>query len=132
VKSLRLTRRAPVSVSLFDRAALTTAFTGHEAVINLTSAMPPMSRFLFARAFENNTRVRAEGSAAVVDAALASGIGRLIQESVSMLYPDCGAHWIDEDAPIDRYPLAQANIAAESNARRFRDAGRIGIVLRFG
>lgn len=36
----------PVSVSLFDRAALTAAFAGHEAVINLTSAMPPMSRQL--------------------------------------------------------------------------------------
>jgi uncharacterized protein YbjT (DUF2867 family) len=31
----------PVSVSLFDRAALTAAFAGHEAVINLTSGMPP-------------------------------------------------------------------------------------------
>ena len=57
---------APVSVSLFDRADLTIAFAGHEAVINLTSAMPSISRFLFARAFENNTRVRTDHGSRVL------------------------------------------------------------------
>lgn len=98
----------PAVLSMFDRSALTAAFAGQDAVANLTSAMPSMARFLFRRAFENNTRVRTEGSAAVVDAALAAGVGRLIQESVSMLYPDRGAQWINEDTPIDRYPMAEA------------------------
>jgi nucleoside-diphosphate-sugar epimerase len=60
------------------------------------------------------------------------GVSRLVQESVSMLYRDQGARWVDEDAPIDRYPMARGNLAAETNAHRFSQAGGTGIVLRFG
>jgi nucleoside-diphosphate-sugar epimerase len=121
-----------VSLSIFDRAALTAAFSGHEAVVNLATAIPPSNKFMDTRAWQENDRVRIEGSAAVVDAALAAGVGRVVQESVSMLYPDRGAQWIDEDVPPDSYPMAQGNLAAEANARRFSEAGRAGVVLRFG
>jgi nucleoside-diphosphate-sugar epimerase len=56
----------------------------------------------------------------------------LVHESVSMLYRDQGARWIDEDAPIDRYPMARGNLAAEANAHRFSQAGGTGVVVRFG
>ena len=133
-KAARLTAQGatPVAVSLFDRSALAAAFTGHDAVVNLASAIPPMTRFLSVKAWADNDRVRTEGSATVVDAALAAGVGRIVQESVSMLYRDQGACWIDEDAPIDRYPRARANIAAETNAHRFSAAGGTGVVVRFG
>jgi nucleoside-diphosphate-sugar epimerase len=121
-----------VLVSLFDRSALAAAFAGHDAVINLATAIPPMTRWLSAKAWRNNDRVRSEGSTAVVDAALAAGVGRVVQESVSMLYRDQGARWVDEDAPIDRYPMARGNLAAEANAHQFSQAGGMGIVLRFG
>lgn len=119
-------------MSIFDRSALTAALSGHDAVVNLTSAIPPMSRFMDTRAWSDNDRVRTEGSAAIVDAAIAAGVERVVQESVSMLYPDRGTEWIDEDVPTDSYPMARANLAAESNAKRFSDAGGTGIVLRFG
>jgi nucleoside-diphosphate-sugar epimerase len=121
-----------VSVSLFDRSALTAVFAGRDAVVNLASAIPPMTRWMSAKAWRNNDRVRSEGSAAVVDAARAAGVGRLVHESVSMLYRDQGARWIDEDAPIDRYPMARGNLAAEANAHRFSQAGGTGVVVRFG
>ena len=121
-----------VPVSLFDRSALTTVFGGHDAVVNLASAIPPMTRFMGSKAWSSNDRVRTEGSAAVVDAALAAGVGRVVQESVCMLYRDQGTNWVDEDAPIDRYPRARANLAAEANAHRFSAADGTGIVLRFG
>jgi putative NADH-flavin reductase len=38
-----------VSVSIFDRSALAAVFAGMDAVVNLTSAIPPMTRFLWAR-----------------------------------------------------------------------------------
>ena len=122
----------PVTVSIFDRAALTAAFARHDAVINLTSAIPPMTQFMRTAAWRDNDRVRTEGSAAIVDAAMAAGVTRVLQESVAMLYPDGGTAWIDEDVPTDRYPMAHANLAAEANAKRFSDTGGIGIVLRFG
>ena len=90
---------------------LSAAFAGHDAVANLATAIPPMSKFMSARAWAANQRVRTEGSAAVVDAALSAGVGRLVQESVCMLYADGGAAWIDEDAPTDRYPMAEGNHA---------------------
>lgn len=121
-----------VSLSIFDRPALTEAFAGHDAVANLTSAIPPMTQFMRVSAWRDNDRVRTEGSAAVVDAALAAGVGRVVQESVAMLYHDRGASWVDEDVPVDRYPLTRANLAAETNAQRFSAAGGTGIVLRFG
>jgi nucleoside-diphosphate-sugar epimerase len=122
----------PVSVSLFDRSALTAAFAGRDAVVNLATAIPPMTRFMSVKAHRDNDRVRTQGAAAVVDAALAAGVGRLVQESVSMLYRDQGACRIDEDAPIDRYPMARANLAAEASTQRFSQAGGTGVVLRFG
>jgi nucleoside-diphosphate-sugar epimerase len=133
-KAAMLTRQGAraVAVSIFDRPALTAAVAGHDAIANLTSAIPPMTRFMRAKAWQANDRVRTEGSAAVVDAALAAGVGRVVQESVSMLYRDQGADWIDEDQPIDRYPMARANIAAEASANRFTSAGGTGTVLRFG
>src|SRR5450755_1198628 len=122
----------PVMVSMFDRAALTVAFARHDAIVNLASALPPTNKFMSTRAWRENDRVRTEGSAAVVDASIAAGVGRLAQESVSMLYPDRGAEWIDEDVPTDCYPMARANLAAEANANRFVEAGGVGVVLRFG
>lgn len=122
----------PASVSLFDTSALTAAFAGHDAVINLTSAIPPMAQFMRAEAWRDNDRVRTGGSAAIVDAALASGVPRVVQESVSMLYPDRGSAWIDESVPTDVFPMARPNLAAEASANRFSDAGRTGVVLRFG
>ncbi|GAA3541216.1 NAD(P)-dependent oxidoreductase [Nonomuraea rosea] len=123
----------PVMVSLFDRAELTEALAGHDAVVNLATAIPPMSRFMSTRATRDNYRVRAEGSAALVDAALAAGVGRVVQESVCMLYRDQGARWIDEDAPVDRYPMTRGNFAAESGAHRFTESGGgAGVVLRLG
>jgi nucleoside-diphosphate-sugar epimerase len=55
-----------------------------------------------------------------------------VQESVSMIYPDCGDRWIDESTPPDRYPNAEGNLAAEAAAARFSDAGGTGVVLRLG
>jgi uncharacterized protein YbjT (DUF2867 family) len=85
----------PVMVSMFDRAALSQACRGHDAVVNLATSMPSMAAFVFRRAWRPTERVRIEGSAAVVDAALAAGVPRLVQESVSMIYPDRGDEWID-------------------------------------
>jgi nucleoside-diphosphate-sugar epimerase len=122
----------PVRVSIFDRVALREAMVGHAAVVNLASAIPPMAKFMRTRAWRDNDRVRTEGSAAMVDAAIGAGVDRVVQESVCMLYPDRGAEWIDESVPTDRYPMAGANLAAEANAKRFSEAGGTGVVLRFG
>lgn len=122
----------PVEVSLFDENALADAFSGRDAVANLASALPSTSQFVFPWAWRRNHRVRADGSRAVVDAAIRAGVDTLVQESVALMYPDGGADWIDEGTEPDRFSSAQANLAAEANAARFTEAGGRGVVLRFG
>jgi nucleoside-diphosphate-sugar epimerase len=129
---LRAQGANPVLVSLFDRPALAAAFAGHDVVINLASVLPSTTAFWRYSAWRDCERVRTEGSAAVVDAARDAGIGQLIQESVVMIYADAGEAWIREDHPVDHFPIARGNHAAEANARRFTDAGGHASVLRFG
>ncbi|MGX1776956.1 NAD-dependent epimerase/dehydratase family protein [Nocardia brasiliensis] len=123
---------SPRQVSLFDRAGLTAALDGHDAVVNLATALPGTVGYLSDKAWARNEYVRVEGSAALRDAALGAGVGRFVQESVAMLYHDHGAEWVDEQAPVERYPRALCNLAAEDNAHALTSAGHTGIVLRFG
>jgi nucleoside-diphosphate-sugar epimerase len=122
----------PVLVSLFDRPGLAAAFSGHDGVVNLASALPSPQRFMLKSTWAECQRVRTEGSATVVDAALDAGVSRVVQESVVMIYRDGADRWLDEDWPTDHYPIAAGNHAAEANARRFGETGSTPVVLRFG
>lgn len=122
----------PVSVSLFDKARLVEAISGHDAIVNLATALPATSDFRKISAWSENIRIRTEGSATIADAALEAGVPKLIQESVSMIYQDHGDQWIDESWPTDDFPMAQSNLAAEASANRFTSSGGTGVILRFG
>jgi nucleoside-diphosphate-sugar epimerase len=122
----------PVSVSIFDKARLVETVSGHDAIVNLATALPATSDFRKISAWAENIRIRTEGSATIVDAALEAGVPTLIQESVSMIYQDRGDQWIDETWPTDDFPMAQSNLAAEASANRFSSSGGTGVILRFG
>jgi hypothetical protein len=77
---------------------LTAAFTGCDVVINLATALPPTRSALRRSAWAACEAIRTEGSAAVVDAALAADVGRMVQESVVMIYADGADRWLDEQA----------------------------------
>src|SRR5262245_66191967 len=100
VKSDRLGRQGapPVQVSLFDRERLAQLFAGHDAIVNLASVLPATRDFAKYGAWAENIRIRTEGSATVVVAALEAG-ATAVQESVCMIYRDHGAEWIDEAVP---------------------------------
>lgn len=131
-RALRNQGATPVLASLFDRGELATAFAGHDAVVNLASALPSTTAFLRKSAWRECGHVRTDGSAAVVAAARDARISKVIQESVAMIYADGGGEWIDEDHPVDHYPISAGNHAAEVNARRFADTGGAATILRFG
>ena len=130
--AVRQAGATPIEVSIYDRSSLADAFRDHDAVVNLASALPSTNRFILKSAWNECRRIRTEGSAAVVDAALAAGVGRMVQESVAMIYRDAGDQWIDEDFPVDHYPISAGNHAAEASARRFAESGRDAVTLRFG
>ncbi|WP_433711754.1 NAD-dependent epimerase/dehydratase family protein [Nocardia sp. CA-084685] len=131
-EAVRTQGATPTTAALFDKDELTATLAGHDAVVNMASALPSTRQFMSDRAWRRNEHVRIDGSTTLVDAALAAGVGIFIQESVAMIYPDMGADWITEDVPADRYPRAVCSLVAEDNAHRITAAGGTGIVLRFG
>jgi len=122
----------PVTASLFDRDALVAAVAGHDAVINLATHIPPLTKAARASAWAENDRIRTEGSRNLVDAALAAGASRYVQESIAFLYDDHGDGWIDETEPLIQSPFTTGVDHAEAEAARFGEAGGVAIVLRFG
>lgn len=121
-----------VAVDLFDERGVRDAVRGHDVLINLATHMPSSSmRMMWRSAWRENDRVRREGSRILVDAALAAGVSRFIQESFGLIYADAGAEWIDERSPIEPAPYNASVLDAERSAARFAATGATGIVLRF-
>src|ERR1700722_3681231 len=81
-KSLQEAGATPVTVSLFETQPLIDAVAGHDAVINLATHIPDLARAARSSAWAENDRIRTEGSRNLVDAALAAGASRYVQESV--------------------------------------------------
>ena len=121
----------PVAVDLFDPAALRGAVAGHEAVCNLATHIPSSTRMLLRGAWRENDRIRSVASAHLVEAALAGGAERYLQESYGLIYPDRGDAWIDESVPLAPVRYNRSVLDAERAAARFTESGRTGIVLRF-
>src|SRR5262249_23287362 len=95
---LRRAGATPVVLDLFDRDAVGRAVAGHEVVINLATHIPSSTTAMFLPgAWRENDRVRREGSAILVDAAIAGGATRFVQESFAPIYADSGDRWIDEE-----------------------------------
>jgi nucleoside-diphosphate-sugar epimerase len=86
---------------------------------------------LFPGAWAQNDRVRRFGWSNLLEAAIAGGAERFIQESFALTYPDRGAQWIDETTRIEPARYNRTVADAERAAERFARRGRIGVVLRF-
>ncbi len=122
----------PVEVDLFDDTAVRAAVDGHDVVVNLATSIPPFSKAARAKAWSTNDRLRREASKHLVDAALAAGAGRYVQESVSFLYADGGDGWITEEHPVAPTSITASAVDAEDQAQRLAAAGGTAVILRFG
>jgi nucleoside-diphosphate-sugar epimerase len=121
-----------VDADLFDAAAMRRVLEGHDAVVNLATHMPSSStKMLFRRYWQENDHIRREGSSALVDAALAAGVGRFLQESFAPIYEDGGDRWLDENAPVRPTAYNRTVLDAERSALHFAASGGRGVVLRF-
>ncbi len=134
-KAARLQRQGArtLQASLFDPDAMGRAVAGHDAVVNLATHIPVGPAAIRARAWRDDDRIRTEGSRILVDAALRHEVGRLVQESVTFVYPDRGDEVITEEIVPEPNPRSQgATMAAAAQAARFTTGGGSGVVLRFG
>ena len=118
----------PVRVDLFDRDGVHAAVAGHEAVVNLATHIPPMSKAAQASNWAENDRIRSEGSTNLVAAAKAHGARRFVQESITFPYADGGSEWVGEDVPRPTSDISVSVEAAEGAALGFSGDS---VVLRF-
>ncbi len=123
----------PVPVSVLDADGLRAAIAGHDAVVNLTTKIPPLLEMARLGSWAENERIRREASGYLVDAAIAAGASVFVQESLAFLYGEHGDVVIDAaSAPWATSPFAGAMQIAEENVARFTANSGRGVVLRFG
>ena len=121
-----------VKADLLSPDSLRRAVAGCGAIVNLATHMPASAlRMMLPGAWTENDDLRRFGSANLVDAALAEGVDRFVQESFAPVYPDCGDRWIEEDMPIRTARYNRTVEDAERAAARFSRVGGDGVVLRF-
>lgn len=115
----------PIAVDLFDPAAVEAAVSGHDAVLNLATHIPPATQMWRPGAWAENHRLR---SVAARHLAEAAGGRRFVQESIAFLYADGADAWLKEQAPVSPTSITRSALVAEGHALRTGD----GVVLRFG
>lgn len=132
---LRAAGATPVTFDLFDPQQVHGAMRAAkpQVVMNLATHIPPSEQMAKPGAWSENDRIRSDGARNLVDAALAVGAARYVQESITFTYADGGDAWLDEGAPLDPGPALGAALDAEAAAARFAEAGegRTSVVLRF-
>lgn len=129
---LRAGGASAARVDLFDAGAVSDAVAGHDAVVHLATAIPPMARMHRRSAWSTNDRLRVDATCHLVAAARDHGVARVVMESVTFPYCDGGDAWLDESAPLDPGAAWQATLAGERLVRAYGDAGADAVILRFG
>jgi nucleoside-diphosphate-sugar epimerase len=128
----------PVVCDLFDADALRAvmADASPEAVIHQVTALPARLDWGNPNMFDENNRVRTEGTRVLVDAALAAGARRVVAQSIAFVYAPTGDRVKEEDAALftDAPPPLGGLVAAivEHEQRVTRTPRIEGLVLRYG
>jgi 2-alkyl-3-oxoalkanoate reductase len=118
-------------LDLFDTVAVADAVRGVDAVLHLATRIQPLEQLGNLEAWGENDRLRADASRILVDAALAGGVAVYVQPTVTFVYPPEGR--VSEDTALaDVSATLRSALTAERETDRFAQAGRRGVVLRFG
>ena len=123
-----------VSVDLYDPKDVRQAVAGCEAILRLTTKIPPIRKMNDKSAWGETNLLRTEGARILVDAGIAEGAQIYVHESITFVYADAGSQWITEESPTDdgESEILSSALDGEKEAGRFSQAGGRGIVLRFG
>jgi nucleoside-diphosphate-sugar epimerase len=127
----------PAVVDVFDAAALRTAVQAAQPriVIHQLTDLALLSSGNRTEALERNARIRIEGTANLVAAAIAAGAERLISQSIAWVYaPGPEPHAEDDPLQVPAAGTAHASlrgvIALEQQT--LESPGLAGTVLRYG
>lgn len=107
---------------------------GCDAVIHIVTAIPGNASAI--GACKTTARLRTEGTRRLLNAALANGVRRYVQQSIIMAYRDGGDAWLDESAPFDDSPeraaICEPIIEMEEMIREVRPQALAWTILRGG
>jgi nucleoside-diphosphate-sugar epimerase len=90
------------SADIFDFASLSAGLEGCEVAINLATSLPSPNKQ--GGDSNANNRVRREGVPIFLDACAASGVRRVLQQSIAMVHCGGGDAWVDETTPFVAAP----------------------------
>lgn len=122
-----------VEGELFDAASLARATRGIDAILHLATRIPPAAEMPNQSAWDDNNRIRSEGTRTLVDVALANGVSVFVYPGVTFVYPDSGDRWIDAlTTTIEPAETLRSTLDAEAQTERFAQAGQRGVILRLG
>ena len=99
---------------IFDTGALTVALSGCDAAINVATAVPRPGD---PSEWDENTKVRVEGTRSFLAAAAAAGVARVLHQSIAMINRSDGGAWVDETSPYYATPHTQSAVELETLAR---------------
>jgi nucleoside-diphosphate-sugar epimerase len=119
------------AADIFDEASMAAALDGCDVGINLATSLPgPSGR----GSYEENDRVRREGTPVWLEACRKAGVGRVIQQSIAMLSASGSDAWSDEDTVFTGAEGVTASAFAASIAMEdaVRASDRDWIILRGG
>ncbi len=72
---------------------------GCDVAIHAATAIP--KEISTPGAWDANTRLRVEGTVALLSACAKCRVRRYLQQSITMAYPDCGEQWVTEPTALD-------------------------------
>jgi nucleoside-diphosphate-sugar epimerase len=128
----------PVVCDVFDADGVQAAVAAAspEVIIHQLTSLPPRLDWGKASVFDDNNRLRTEGTRILVDAALTAGARRVVAQSIAFAYAPTGDFVKAEDAALatDAPPPFGSVVAAlvEHEQRVTGTAGIEGLVLRYG
>jgi nucleoside-diphosphate-sugar epimerase len=123
----------PREGSLFNPQRLAQISADCEATLHLATAIPTKTRTT-AKDWALNDRIRREGTRNLVTAALRNHHKFYLQESITFIYGDRGADWVDETASLPRsqVDILQSAVDMERIVQQAAGEGLPVTVLRFG
>jgi nucleoside-diphosphate-sugar epimerase len=135
---LRAAGVEPVVLDIFDSAVLARAVSAaHPDIVidQLTDLPPGLDPSQMAEGTKRNARMRSEGTQSLVSAALASGVRRLIAQSIAWMYaPGPQPHSEEDPLDIDARGTRAITVAGVVTLERLAISSPPieGIVLRYG
>jgi len=100
---------------IFDTDALARALDGCDAAINVATAVPRPGT---PSEWDENTKVRVDGTRSFLAAAAAAGVGRVVHQSIAMINKSDAAAWVDETSPYFATPHTASAVELETLARQ--------------